>query len=69
MQVLQHLQGQLRLSGAAALQRQGFLDTAAELLTRHEAESDKPSQLRKLLAELGLRIAMVRFDVRRGMRV
>ena len=58
MQVLQGLQGEVMLGGAACLARQGFLDTAQDLLTQHRAAVGR-SHLRSLQAQLRLRIAQV----------
>ncbi|KAL3131372.1 hypothetical protein ABBQ38_007687 [Trebouxia sp. C0009 RCD-2024] len=57
-QVLQELQGEVMLGGAACLARQGFLDTAQDLLSQHRAGvgvGDLPA----LQAQLRLRIAQV----------
>lgn len=58
VQVLQELQGEVMLGGAACLARQGFLDTAQDLLSQHRAGvgvGDLPA----LQAQLRLRIAQV----------
>lgn len=46
------------LAGAAALARQGFLDTAQDLLTQHRAAVGA-SHIPSLQAQLQLRIAQV----------
>ena len=58
MQVLQGFQGEVLLGGAACLARQGFLDTAQDLLSQHRAAVGK-TDLPALQAQLRLRIAQV----------
>lgn len=58
MQILSGLQGEVMLGGAACLARQGFLDTAQDLLTQHRAAVG-PTHLPSLQAHLRLRIAQV----------
>lgn len=56
--MLQGFQGEVLLGGAACLARQGFLDTAQDLLTQHRAAVGK-GHLPSLQAQLRLRIAQV----------
>lgn len=58
LQILSGLQGEVTLGGAACLARQGFLDTAQDLLSQHRA-SVGPTHLPSLQAQLRLRIAQV----------
>jgi len=58
LQILSGLQGEVMLGGAACLARQGFLDTAQDLLTQHRAAVG-PTHLPSLQAQLRLRIAQV----------
>ena len=58
MQVLSGLQGEVLLGGAVCLARQGFLDTAQDLLTQHRAAVGT-AHLPSLQAQLRLRIAQV----------
>ena len=58
LQILSGLQGEVKLGGAACLARQGFLDTAQDLLTQHRAAVG-PTHLPSLQAQLRLRIAQV----------
>ncbi|DBA87788.1 TPA: hypothetical protein ACH3X1_004785 [Trebouxia sp. C0004] len=57
-QILSGLQGEVMLGGAACLARQGFLDTAQDLLTQHRAAVG-PTHLPSLQAQMRLRIAQV----------
>ena len=56
--MLQGLQGEVMLGGAACLARQGFLDTAQDLLSQHRAAVGR-GDLPTLQAQLRLRIAQV----------
>ncbi len=58
VQILSGLQDEVMLGGAACLARQGFLDTAQDLLTQHRAAVG-PTHLPSLQAHLRLRIAQV----------
>ena len=58
LQILSGLQGEVMLGGAACLARQGFLDTAQDLLSQHRAAVG-PTHLPSLQAQLRLRIAQV----------
>ena len=57
-QVIQGLQADVMLGGAACLARQGFLDTAQDLLTQHRANY-RSQDLPSLQAQLRLRIHQV----------
>lgn len=58
VQVVQGLQGEVMLGGAACLAGQGFLDTAQDLLSQHRAAVGK-GHMPSLQAQLRLRIAQV----------